>query len=71
MTLLRGEREQATADAWGDTRIVLPNDLAAVTWHSALAGREVHVERDGSGGVLRLSDLLSDLPIDLLITGAA
>ncbi len=68
MTLLRGERKQATADAWGDTRIVLPNDLAAVTWHSALAGREVHVERDGSGGMLRLSDLLSDLPIDLLIT---
>jgi (1->4)-alpha-D-glucan 1-alpha-D-glucosylmutase len=71
MTLLLGERKQATGDAWGDTRVVLPNDLATVTWRSALTGREVHDERDGSGGHLRLSGLFVDLPVDLLINGPA
>jgi (1->4)-alpha-D-glucan 1-alpha-D-glucosylmutase len=68
MTLLRGERQQATGDAWADTQIVLPDNLPATTWRSALTGREAHVEQDERGGVLRLADLLSDLPIDLLIS---
>jgi (1->4)-alpha-D-glucan 1-alpha-D-glucosylmutase len=67
--MLRGERKQVTGEAWGDTRLALPPDLAGMTWRSALTGREVRAERDAAGGSIRLAALLSDLPIDLMIAG--
>jgi maltooligosyltrehalose synthase len=63
MPLLRGERKQVTGEAWGDTRLALPSDLAAFTWHSALTGHDLQP----SGGDLRLAALLTDLPVELLI----
>jgi (1->4)-alpha-D-glucan 1-alpha-D-glucosylmutase len=67
MSLLRGERKQVTGEAWGDTRLVLPTDVASHTWRSSLTGRAVHAEPAASGGVLRLAGLLTELPIDLLV----
>ena len=62
--LLRGEGQQATGEVWGDTRLILPPDLATHAWRSALTGREVRAE----GNALGLARLLVDLPIDLLVT---
>jgi (1->4)-alpha-D-glucan 1-alpha-D-glucosylmutase len=67
--LLRGERKQVTGEAWGDTRLRLPADLATMTWRSALTGDEVRAERDANGGSISLAGLLAELPIDLLIGG--
>jgi (1->4)-alpha-D-glucan 1-alpha-D-glucosylmutase len=67
MQLLRGERKQVAGEAWGDTRVALPGDLATMTWRSALTGREVRAERAAEGGALGLAGLFADLPIDLLL----
>src|SRR5688500_16436869 len=71
MPLLRGEHKQVTGEAWGDTRLVLPDDLAAMAWRTALTGRELRAERDATGGSFGLAGLLADLPIDLMIAGGA
>ncbi|MDQ3950939.1 MAG: malto-oligosyltrehalose synthase, partial [Gemmatimonadota bacterium] len=63
MPLLRGERKQVIGEAWGDTRLALPSDLAAFTWHSALTGRDLQP----SGGDVGLAGLLTELPLELLI----
>jgi maltooligosyltrehalose synthase len=66
MPLLRGERKQVTGEAWGDTRLGLPAELAAHSWRSALTGREIGIDRGADGGELRLAGLFVDLPLDLL-----
>jgi (1->4)-alpha-D-glucan 1-alpha-D-glucosylmutase len=62
--LLRGERKRATGDAWGDTRIELPADLAGRTWRSAITGRDV-----AAGDGVDVAGLFAELPLDLLISG--
>jgi (1->4)-alpha-D-glucan 1-alpha-D-glucosylmutase len=64
--LLRGERKQVTGEAWEDTRLLLPPDLAAMSWRSALTGRDVRAERGAEGGTLGLAGLFADLPFELL-----
>jgi (1->4)-alpha-D-glucan 1-alpha-D-glucosylmutase len=66
--LLRGDRKRVTGDAWGDTRLELPPDLAERVWRSAITGREVHVSRDADSGRLVLSELFAELPLDLLVS---
>ncbi|MDQ3998090.1 MAG: malto-oligosyltrehalose synthase [Gemmatimonadota bacterium] len=66
MPLLRGERKQVTGEAWGDTSLGLPAELAAHSWRSALTGREIGIDRGADGGELRLAGLFVDLPLDLL-----
>jgi (1->4)-alpha-D-glucan 1-alpha-D-glucosylmutase len=66
--LLRGERQGVTGDAWGDTRLVVPPDLAALTWCSALMRRVVRLGEGADGATLSLAELFADLPLDLLTT---
>jgi (1->4)-alpha-D-glucan 1-alpha-D-glucosylmutase len=66
--LVRGERRQATGEAWGDTRIELPADLAGRVWRSALTGREVRADAAGEGGALGVAGLFAELPLDLLVS---
>ncbi|MDQ3950574.1 MAG: malto-oligosyltrehalose synthase, partial [Gemmatimonadota bacterium] len=65
--LLHGERKQITGEAWDDTRLVLPPELAALTWRSALTGREVRAEREGTRATLGLAGLFTELPVDLVV----
>jgi (1->4)-alpha-D-glucan 1-alpha-D-glucosylmutase len=67
MPLLRGERKELTPDVWGNTRVMLPDHLAAMSWRSAITGREVQAARDGRDAFLQLSTIFTDLPLDLLI----
>ena len=51
-----------SADAWGDTTLPL-GELGAGRWRDAFTGREFDTHE---GGALRLSELLSPLPVALL-----
>ncbi|MFN2564690.1 MAG: malto-oligosyltrehalose synthase [Gemmatimonadaceae bacterium] len=65
--LIRGARKQVTGEAWGDTRVILPPDLAGHAWRSALTGRETRAAGGSdSGNTLELSTLFTELPLDLL-----
>jgi (1->4)-alpha-D-glucan 1-alpha-D-glucosylmutase len=50
-------------DAWGDTRVVLPPDLAGSAWHDALRPAAGPHEPTGA---LPLTTLLAELPVALL-----
>ena len=51
-----------SAAAWGDTRLPL-GELGAGRWRDVFTGREFDA---GSGGALRLAEVLSPLPVALL-----
>jgi (1->4)-alpha-D-glucan 1-alpha-D-glucosylmutase len=51
-----------SAEAWGDTTLPL-GELGAGRWRDALTGREFDADE---GGALRLSEVLSPLPVALL-----
>jgi (1->4)-alpha-D-glucan 1-alpha-D-glucosylmutase len=51
-----------TAEAWGDTTLSL-GELGAGRWRDAFTGREFEADE---GGALRLSEVLSPLPVALL-----
>ncbi|MDN6860664.1 malto-oligosyltrehalose synthase, partial [Pseudomonas sp. CAN2814] len=54
---------QVPARRWGDTRLHLPSSLAAVRWSGLAGAIEPH------DGEPRLTDLLRDTPVNLLISG--
>jgi (1->4)-alpha-D-glucan 1-alpha-D-glucosylmutase len=67
MALLRGERQQLTGDAWGDTRVQVPDEVAALSWRSALSGRESPPDRETGDACFGLSTLFAELPLALLV----
>jgi (1->4)-alpha-D-glucan 1-alpha-D-glucosylmutase len=67
--LVRGERRRVTGDAWGDTRVTVPPEMADRVWRSVLTGRETRAERHAEGGgAIDLSALFAQLPLDLLVS---
>ncbi|HVF66651.1 MAG TPA: malto-oligosyltrehalose synthase [Pyrinomonadaceae bacterium] len=54
-----------SAEAWGDTVLTL-GELGAGRWRDVFTGREFDA---GSGGALRLAEVLSPLPVALLYKG--
>ena len=64
--LLRGDQHAVTGRAWGDTRVVVPTELAGRSWRSALTGRTIRGEAGADGDTFELAELFADMPIDLL-----
>ena len=55
-------------DLWGDTRVFVPEALAAVNrWTCVLSGHSVEVPRDAAAAGLRVADLMRHLPVALLV----
>lgn len=50
------------AGCWGGTRVLLPDRLAASTWHDVIAARPVRPD----GAALPVADLLQQLPVAVL-----
>jgi (1->4)-alpha-D-glucan 1-alpha-D-glucosylmutase len=55
---------------WGDTRLVLPPELAALRFHDQLTGLDRGVAPAGSGSALPVADVLAVAPVALLVGGA-
>ena len=61
---LLGEARPAIApEQWGDTQVILPDTLPALTLRSALCPTEIQPQ----DGRIALSDILHDIPLNLLI----
>jgi hypothetical protein len=52
---------------WGDTVLELAKGLEGRRWWCGLSGREIPVD---SGGVIRVADVLAELPVGLVTTDA-
>ncbi|HEX6534221.1 MAG TPA: malto-oligosyltrehalose synthase [Gemmatimonadaceae bacterium] len=59
------DRAPVGTAAWGNTRLVLPGDLARVEWHAHLSGATA-APGPGAGGALALADVLALAPVELL-----
>ncbi|WP_102960186.1 malto-oligosyltrehalose synthase [Mangrovicella endophytica] len=67
LQLLDGSETPAVPAArWGDTAVRLPKELAGADFTDVLVGRDVGSA--GGGGEIRLSTLLTDLPVAFLMT---
>jgi (1->4)-alpha-D-glucan 1-alpha-D-glucosylmutase len=65
---LAGGGEPPVGDLWGDTRVFVPEALAAVKrWTCVLSGHSVEVPRDAAATGFRIADIVRHLPVALLV----
>ncbi len=59
-------------DAWGDTRLILPDSAAASRWRNLLTDHVVESQPDSETGrsTLDLADIFRDVPVALLVEDA-
>jgi maltooligosyltrehalose synthase len=55
-------------EAWKDTSVLLPNELAGVTYRNVLTGEKVMAEEHGGRPSLDVGQLLHNFPVALLAT---
>ncbi len=67
VAVLGEDRVQPAGDAWGDTRVLLPDDLGTMRWRSTITGCDVHPDREPGTASVRVSTLLSEMPVALLV----
>ena len=60
-----GEGAPTSAEAWGDTKLVLPPELAG-HWRSCVSGRTVRCVREGTTATVALAEALNDFPVAVL-----
>jgi len=60
----------AGAEAWGDTRVSIPDNLRGVRYRNALTGDVVAGHADDDGTSLRVSECLRDVPATMLYSVA-
>ena len=56
-------------EAWGDTAILLPGELAGTAYRNVLTGERVVAEEHNGGLSLRVGRLLRNFPVALLERG--
>jgi maltooligosyltrehalose synthase len=65
VSMTGGERLPVDPEAWEDTHLTLSAQLPG-KWRDVFTGTECRAVRQGQGQVLRVADLLRQLPVALL-----
>jgi (1->4)-alpha-D-glucan 1-alpha-D-glucosylmutase len=63
-TMLNGEPRMATAGDWGTTHVRVPQEFAGHTFHNALTGESIVVQKNGE---ILCSEIFACFPVALLV----
>jgi (1->4)-alpha-D-glucan 1-alpha-D-glucosylmutase len=67
---VRNSHPRPTGDAWGNTAVVMPPEMAGHQWHNVFTGQQVPVEQRDGLAVICLSQVFAQCPVALLSNAA-